>query len=309
MNTNNLNNEKSDEINLISLFEFIIKNLKFIVIFSVISALLSVFVALSIENKYKSYTLLSVSSSSENDKASLSSSYGGLASLAGISIASASSDKASLAMSIVQSREFLKHLIEFEGVLPKLVAAESFNLKSGELKFYDDLYDAKNEKWVREVSPPKKIKPSHLEAHRFYLEIIEVTRDKSTGFITISVEHVSPVFAKEFLQLIIRELNQLAKVSDQKESTDAIEFLNAQASKTNQIGVKESINLLIETNLKTQMLSNIRDEYLLRTIDKPFVPEIKSTPNRPLICILITILGFLISLLVVFIRQNFFNKA
>ena len=45
---------------------------------------------------------------------------------------------------------------------------------------------------------------------------------------------LTSVFAKELLQLIIKELNHLAKVYDQKESTDAIEFLNTQASKKNQ---------------------------------------------------------------------------
>jgi capsular polysaccharide biosynthesis protein len=309
MNTKNINNENNDEVNLIFLFEFIVRNIKFIAIFSLFSAFLSVFVALSIENTYKSQALLSVSSSSETDKASLSSSYGGLASLAGISIASTSSDRASLAMSIIQSREFLRHLIEFEGVLSNLVAAKSYNSKNGKITYHADLYDVQKDEWIREVSFPKTIKPSFLEAHRYYSEIIEVSRDKTTGFINISVEHISPIFAKEFLQLVISELNLLAKANDQKESIEALEFLNAQAVKINQLGVKESINLLIESNLKTKMLSNIRDDYLLRTIDKPFVPEVKSSPNRPLICILITSFGFIVSLLIVFIRQIFFKKA
>ena len=39
-------------------------------------------------------------------------------------------------------------------------------------------------------------------------------------------------------------------------------------------------------------------EYLLKPLDSAFVPELKSSPNRPRICINGTLLGFLIGILV-----------
>ena len=307
MSIENIDNRDIDEINLKFIFEMILENIKFIVIFSLLSTIISIFVALSMQNIFKSEALLTVSSSSESDKASLSSSYGSIASLAGISLDTGSTDKAYLAMSIVKSKEFLEHLIKFRGVLPNLIAAESYNPSSNKIIYDESLYDSKNDQWVREVSPPKKIIPSHLEAHRYYSEIVEVTRDKSSGFINISVSHLSPLFAKEFLDLIIRELNLLAREIDRQESEDALEFLNQQLSETSQLDVKRSINLLIESNLKTMMLLNVREDYLLRMIDRPFVPELKTKPNRPLIVILISSFGFLVSLFIVFLRQNYFK--
>jgi len=307
MSIENIDNRDLDEINLKFISNMIQENIKFVAIFTLLSTIISIFVALSIQNIFKSEALLTVSSSSELDKASLSSSYGGIASLAGISLDTGSTDKAYLAMSIIESREFLEHLSKFRDVLPNLIAAESYDPSSKKIIYDESLYDFKNDQWVREVSPPKRIIPSHLEAHRYYSEIVEVTRDRSSGFINISVSHLSPLFAKEFLDLIIRELNFLAREIDRKESEDALEFLNQQLSKTSQLDIKRSINLLIESNLKTMMLSNVREDYLLRMIDRPFVPELKTRPNRPLIVILISFFGFLASLFIVFIRQNYFK--
>ena len=307
MSIENIDNRDLDEINLKFISNMIQENIKFVAIFTLLSTIISIFVALSIQNIFKSEALLTVSSSSESDKASLSSSYGGIASLAGISLDTGSTDKAYLAMSIIESREFLEHLSKFRDVLPNLIAAESYDPSSKKIIYDESLYDFKNDQWVREVSPPKRIIPSHLEAHRYYSEIVEVTRDRSSGFINISVSHLSPLFAKEFLDLIIKELNFLAREIDRKESEDALEFLNQQLLKTSQLDIKRSINLLIESNLKTMMLSNVREDYLLRMIDRPFVPELKTRPNRPLIVILISFFGFLASLFIVFIRQNYFK--
>ena len=56
--------------------------------------------------------------------------------------------------------------------------------------------------------------------------------------------------------------------------------------------------------LKTLMLANIEKDYLFSTIDPPFIPLMKSSPSRALICILITLLGGLISILTVLIKHH-----
>ena len=45
------------------------------------------------------------------------------------------------------------------------------------------------------------------------------------------------------------------------------------------------------------MLAFVRNDYLLETIDQPFLPRKKSSPGRSLIVIFSTTLGFFISLL------------
>ena len=52
------------------------------------------------------------------------------------------------------------------------------------------------------------------------------------------------------------------------------------------------------------MMASIKDDYLLSVIDPPIAPEIKSSPKRAIICILITIFGGLVSLIGALIKHN-----
>ena len=77
-----------------------------------------------------------------------SASKGGLGSI--ISLAGGSSgvgNRANLAVAIINSREFFEHLITIDGVLPKLIASESYDPKTGELIYDQNLYDDDLQKW------------------------------------------------------------------------------------------------------------------------------------------------------------------
>jgi len=59
---------------------------------------------------------------------------------------------------------------------------------------------------------------------------------------------------------------------------------------------------LIEQQTKTIMLAEVSQEYVLKTIDPANAPEEKAKPNRALIVILSTMLGGILSVLIVLIR-------
>ena len=69
-----------------------------------------------------------------------------------------------------------------------------------------------------------------------------------------------------------------------------------------------AISNLIESNLETQMRARSNDDYALSIIDPPFIPELKSKPSRKLILILGTLIGGLLSLLLVMINHYFIKK-
>ena len=131
--------------------------------------------------------------------------------------------------------------------------------------------------------------------------IVSVSKSKS-GFITISVTHESPEFAYTFLSLIINELNTLSRKKDLIESEDSLGYLYSELAKTKQIEIKDSINKLILSELRRQMFAEVRTNYLINPLDKPFLPELKSSPNRAKICISGTILGFFIGILIALVR-------
>ena len=91
------------------------------------------------------------------------------------------------------------------------------------------------------------------------MEHVTIDQDKFTNIVTISVEHISPLFAKEFLDLIIRELNELLRFKD-PDSTNAIEFLTSEIPKSSLVTMKDAINQLVHSRLEMQMMAKIRSD-------------------------------------------------
>jgi LPS O-antigen subunit length determinant protein (WzzB/FepE family) len=75
-----------------------------------------------------------------------------------------------------------------------------------------------------------------------------------------------------------------------------------------QVGIQASIGQLIESQLKTKMLANVRENYLLDPIDSPMLPDMKSKPYRAKIVVIGTLIGFVISLLITIILSYGFGK-
>ncbi len=295
------------DVNVTKLLKLFYKNKILIIVITLFFAISSVFIALSLPNIYKSSATLYISNSSSDAGAlsSIASRYGGLASLAGVSLPSSDpKNKGELAIQTIQSREFLKRLLEFEDVLPSIMAQKSFDMETRKITFDPKIYDAKKNQWVRKVKKNQSKIPSYIETHEFYLDSLEIKEDKLTGYITLSYEHISPDFAYYFLDLIIREVNLLTKERDLLESSKALDYLNEAYLESNTKEVKSAISQIIEEQLKTQMTANISSEYLLRMLDSPFLPEKKSKPVRSIICIIITFFGGILSLLIVLIRER-----
>lgn len=303
------NSTTYQDINLKELINVLWSGKITIIIITFLFAVFSVFYALSLPNKYTSATLLKVNNSGQNSSFSnIASQYGGLASITGISLPSSGSDKADYVMSSIKSREFIKHLISFNGIKENLIAAKSFNPETQQILFNDKFYDSVNKKWIREPKKDRKTIPSHLEVHKMLKKSLFISQNKETGFILMNFEHISPIFAAEFLELIVTEINKVGKTKDLKEADEAMVYLNEQAINTDNTDLLRSITNLIEVQMKTKMLANIREEYLVEYIDAPFVPERKTSPTRSILCILITIFGGFISSLWVLSRHYIFNK-
>jgi len=282
---------------------------KLIIMTTLLFAIASVIYALSLQNIYKSEAILSLAEGQASQNSSLSK-YSGLASMAGIDLPSAGQNKGALVIETVRSRDFLKHLLTFNQVLPSLMAPKDFDVKSSVLFFDEEVYSFESKKWNRKVKAPFKPKPSPLESHEEYIKnVLEIGQNKKTQFITIAIKHISPVFAKEFLDLIIVELNTTLRQKDLVESSQALNYLQEQSVKTTNLGVKNSINSLIKRQLEIKMMANIREDYVVELIETPFQPEKKFEPKRAIICIMITSLGGLLSIIWVLISNYFFNNS
>ena len=298
---------KSLDINITELIKNIFLNktivLSFIIFFVAIAFCISFF----IKDKYTSAALIKLSDLGDSSSlSSLSSQYGGLASLAGLSLPSSGENQEEYVIEFIKSKHFLKHLLDFEDVKINLFAIKSFDKKKKSVEYDPSIYDSKSKKWVRNVRNMQSIEPSYIEVHKLYLDAINVYKDRQSNFIQIEYTNISPYFAKSFIDLIISELNVILRQRDLDESTKAVNYLAQEQLKAKTLAINEAITNLMEEQFKTQMLSNLREDYKVEYIDPAFIPEEPSSPNRPLLIVLGALLGFFVSIM--YILSNIKSK-
>ncbi len=83
-----------------------------------------------------------------------------------------------------------------------------------------------------------------------------------------------------------------------QEAEQSIEYLNQELSKTSAIELQQGIYRLIESNLNTIMLANVRDEFAFRVLDDAAAPDADdySSPDRGMVIFLGFIFGVIVGL-------------
>lgn len=301
-----VNTMRDDEIDLRELFSVIWQGKWLIAGVTLVFAVASVVIALMLPNIYKSEALLAPASEEQGagGLAGLASQFGGLASMAGINLGGKDgTDKTQLAIEVLKSRQFIGDFIEKHQILPELMAVDKWNMTDNALSFEPDIYNSQSKTWIRKVNPPFQPKPSLQEAYKEFLKIFSVNKDKESGMVTISIEHQSPFVAKQWIDWLIADINRAMKDRDVVEATRSTEFLNKQIALTNVADIRTILYKLVEEQAKTIMFAEVRDEYVFKTIDPAFIPEEKAKPKRALICVLGTMLGGMLAVMIVLARH------
>lgn len=298
--------QSDDEIDLKELWNAIWTGKWLIVGITSVFAVASVLYALSLPNEYKSTVLLApASSSSSSSLGKLAGQFGGLASLAGINLGGGGAeDKSIIAMEIVKTWGFLESFIKDNQIEVEVFAAEGWTRTSNQLVIDPDLYDVVNKKWVRNFNPSKgqKIEPSSWELFEKVKNRINISQDKTSGLISLSVEYYSPEIAKQWTDKLVKAINTHVQKQDREEATKSIDYLNEKINETNIADMQSVFYQLIEEQTKTLMLAEVSEEYVFKTLSPAKVAEEKSKPKRALIAILGFLMGGLLSVLVVLFR-------
>ncbi len=303
---NNHQNDVHDEISLIEIFNLLWQKKLTIICITAFAAIVAIIVSLILPNKYESKAILSPA----EDVSSMSSalqSYSGLAGLAGISLPSGSSESNSKkAIQKINSLSFFENSIYPNIFLPDLMAHDKWSSDTNILSYKDRKYDSNVSKWVRKYSHPYKQIPSAQESFKEFKKWhFSLSEDKKTGFVTIKIKHKSPFVAKEWVELIIDEINIFYRQKDKSESEKSVSYLNKQIAMTNLSEVKEAVSKLLQEETKKLSLIEARESYVFEYIDPPVVMEKKSDPQRAIIVILSTLLGGMLAVFYVLARRYF----
>ena len=286
-----MNNPQSvthdDEIDLLELIKVLWDNKLKIVATTVVAAFLSVIYALSQPNIYRADALMAPAGDQGGGGISkLAGQFGGLASLAGVSLPDDGVNKSELGLEVIKSRKFVREFVERHKILPQLMADDYWDPETRKLVLDAGIYDSKSKVWLGKNGPP-----SNETIYKTYIGNLILEEVPGSEFVRIGFKHKSPDIAAEWTGLVIQDLNNALREQEVREAESSIAYLRRQIDQTPLTELRKLFYNLIQSQTETMMLANVREEYVFKTIDPAIVPEKKSEPKRALICVLGTFLG------------------
>jgi uncharacterized protein involved in exopolysaccharide biosynthesis len=279
-----------DEIDLREYWKLVVENRKLIGIITGGCALIALIAAFVMTPIYRAETVLApVSQDKTSGLAALAGQFGGLAELAGISLGGGNDTDESIAT--LKSRELTAEFVKKENILPLL---------------FPSRWDEQTKTWTKHWwnLGAKDPAPTQWDAYKIFDEDIrDVSVDRKTNLVTLSVEWKDPMLAAKWANDLVKQVNDTRRQEAIEEADKSIHYLEEQLGKTGSVEVQQSIYKLIEAQTKKKMLASTQEEYAFKVIDPAVEPEEKVKPKRTLVVVLATLLGALLGVVVVLLRH------
>jgi uncharacterized protein involved in exopolysaccharide biosynthesis len=254
----------TDEITFEEVISRIWTRKTLVVVVALGAAAIASAIAIVIPKTYIASTVVSPVASNSNNSlggglSSIASQFGGLASLAGISVPGDSRKYESLA--ILQSEALTEKYIADKNLLPILYASE---------------WDAAKGAWT--TSDPRKM-PTLWKANRDFKGIRAVSNDNRTQLTTVSIKWKDPKLAATWANDLVKLTNEYLRNQAISEAENNIGYLNAQAAKTDVVAVKQGIYSMIQVEINKAMTAKGTADFALKVLDPAVPPEKPSSPK------------------------------
>jgi uncharacterized protein involved in exopolysaccharide biosynthesis len=230
-----------------------------------------------------SIVLSPVATSASSALGSSSSALGGLAALAGISVAGDSKKSESIAM--LQSEALTERYIEKNGLLQVI---------------YRDEWDSAKQAWD---NPNKH--PTLWKANLYFKKKLRtVSTDLKTGIITLTIKWKDPVLAADWANGLVIMTNEYLRNKAIDESERNIAYLTAEAAKTNIVEARQAIYTILQGEINKAMLARGSSEYAFKIIDPARIAEKQSSPLKSLWIIIGLFSGALLAIAATLIHSS-----
>ena len=295
-NSTDLNNnvELGDEIDIKSLLKTILASKRLIIASTVSFAIIALIYSLTLTNIYQSTALLSPVGDQSNSSQSLNN-LGGLASFAGINISSTSGGNSTKAITKITTLSFFEENILPNIFLPDLMAVKTWDEDSNSV-IYNSSYNVQTGKWNNIPHPQK--------SYKAFKSKLQVSEAYEARVLAIAVKHESPHIAKEWTELVGNQINDSFRAKDKREAESAMNFLNTQMALTSYTEIKQVVAQILKQKMQQLTLIEANEFYVFSYLDQPAVARNKIEPSRSSICILGTLLGFMLGVLIVLVRGH-----
>lgn len=275
--------EKNDGIAISDLFNIFKNNFKLFSIITSLITLLSVIYSLMLTPIFQAEVVAIPAEKTTSSGGSLVSGVTGMARLAGISLPSGSSDDIQTSIAIAESKKFNMLFVNQENLLPVL--------------FKED-WNEETQSWNNEEIPTDIAGQSELRSH------YSIGYSKTDGIITFTMRWDDPKLAAEYANKFVSSVNDYIRDDEISEAQKSINYLKEEIKNTTLVDIKSVLNSLVQDQLQTIMLANVREDYVFKVIDPAMTPKTKIKPKRRQIVFMGFIFGIIIASLCIFIREN-----
>jgi LPS O-antigen subunit length determinant protein (WzzB/FepE family) len=290
---------EEDEIDVIEIFLVLWQSKWQVIIFMIVSSILFGTYAFTIPDEFRASAILS--SSSGGGRSAISERFGGLAGL------DVGSDSVTAAIEILNTWGFLDLFIRKNNLKVELAAVNGWDSQTNSLKIDPEKFDVTSNSWQKKMSSTKDYEPDSWESFKLIKKRIAITRSSLNGLILISADHYSPYVAKKWVELLISDINSYMRERDKSEAIKKIEYLEAEAKKTNFTGLQSTIFGLIEEQIKIVMMTEVNKDYVFKVLSPPKVSEEKFKPRRALLIIFGVLIGFVLG--VIYSLTKYYSKS
>lgn len=285
------NHTDKDELSLIDLW-MIVWNRKWLwLTCGPLAGAIGIYIALTSTEIYRSEVLLAPAGDEETGGglAALAGQFGGLASMAGINIGGGSDTATAIAT--LRSRSFLLPYLHEKKLLQTL--------------FYDQ-WNERSKNWVvGNARRGESGAPTDSELYELFGKgILSVSEDNKTGLIKLGIEWEDPELTSLWANDLSKRINDHLRAKAKAETERNLQYLEDQLTKTQVIEIRESLYALIESQTRSAMLANAKEEYAFRIIDPAYVPEVRVRPKRTLIVLASGMLGGFLGILLCFVFHS-----
>jgi uncharacterized protein involved in exopolysaccharide biosynthesis len=276
----------------------ILENSKSIIFLTLLLSLIPlIYINAFIEDSFRSEAKILIKSESS---AKLSGNLNGLAAIAGINLNSGG-DSAKYAIEMIQSRDFLVKYVRALGYTEEVYAAEKVSESGIDIIYDEKMFDSVNQKWLTNKKTGKSYSPSDLQLFNSINKNYQFNRDNESGTILISYEHVSPEFAKSFLENLVKTINSELRQKDSEKYKSSIRYLQEKVRLTQVEEIKNNFLDMMQEQTKNLMLAEINEDYIFVTVDSAYVPEKPFKPKKILLSMVVAVLMLILSVCIILI--------
>ncbi|MBM4231489.1 MAG: hypothetical protein FJ184_12200 [Gammaproteobacteria bacterium] len=204
--------------------------------------------------------------------------FGGLASLAGISLPGAGEGEP---VAVLKSKDFARSFITDLNLMPVLLEGADFGDKKPDIRDAVKVFDT---------------------------DVRTVSEDKKSGLVTLSVRWKDPDTAAEWANVLVKRLNDRLRTQAQEESERNVAYLQREIAATSVVSLQQSMGRVLEGEMQKLMLARGNEEFAFKVIDRATPPKQRETPKRTLIPLVSMLAGGFLGILAVFLRKAIMNR-